>query len=311
MAPDVTPIERLGRPPDHASRPQRSRQKFTRIWRETAAAGVDDSSIRLRTLNFVGVGPETWTVERFERVMESLPQRHPCRGVLAVDVAGPHGLGGFDLRALLAHGDGRPARLLRGGRADGRARRRARARLDRAGAARAGASAERLGDRPDRSAIAHLASELIDSAEIVFVDTADAADVASHAAIGARAPTASTMSPSAIWPGGGWRAGARSSPSSSTAGAASSGFQICSRSRSPAVARHLERDAAHRAAGSSRASASRWPKRNARATRSRPRSTTAAAASRSSFLAAANRPRTSPKSRFGQPVAEFVVQITS
>ena len=84
MAQDVTGIERLEDRPIAIS-PAAIEQEFTRIWRETTSAGgADDSSVRLRVLNFVGVGPETWTVERFERVMESLPQRHPCRGVLAV-----------------------------------------------------------------------------------------------------------------------------------------------------------------------------------------------------------------------------------
>lgn len=56
--------------------------EFARVWRESTTG--DDSSVLLRTLNFVGVGPALWTVERFERVMTTLPEHHPCRGILAV-----------------------------------------------------------------------------------------------------------------------------------------------------------------------------------------------------------------------------------
>lgn len=92
MAQDVTGIERLQDRPIAIS-PASIEEEFTRVWRETtSAAGGDESLVRLRVLNFVGVGPETWTVERFERVMESLPQRHPCRGVLAVTSPDRRGL---------------------------------------------------------------------------------------------------------------------------------------------------------------------------------------------------------------------------
>jgi glucose-6-phosphate dehydrogenase assembly protein OpcA len=83
MAPDVAALEHIEERPI-AIDPAAIEGEFARIWQETAADGADASSVLLRTLNFVGVGPELWTVERFENVMEMLPQRHPCRGILAV-----------------------------------------------------------------------------------------------------------------------------------------------------------------------------------------------------------------------------------
>ena len=83
MASDVSPIERLS---DHAVsiEPAEIEAEFTRIWQETAASGTDESSIRLRVLNFVGIGIGKEAEARFEAVMGALPERHPCRGILAV-----------------------------------------------------------------------------------------------------------------------------------------------------------------------------------------------------------------------------------
>ncbi len=83
MASDVTPIERLA---EHAVSidPSEIEAEFTRIWQETAAGGADESSIRLRVLNFVGIGIGKEAEVQFEAVMGALPERHPCRGILAV-----------------------------------------------------------------------------------------------------------------------------------------------------------------------------------------------------------------------------------
>jgi glucose-6-phosphate dehydrogenase assembly protein OpcA len=83
MAPDVGSVERLE---DHAVSidPSEIEAEFTRIWQETAAAGTDESSIRLRVLNFVGIGIGADAEARFEAVMAALPERNPCRGILAV-----------------------------------------------------------------------------------------------------------------------------------------------------------------------------------------------------------------------------------
>ncbi|MBF6600482.1 MAG: glucose-6-phosphate dehydrogenase assembly protein OpcA [Dehalococcoidia bacterium] len=85
MAPDVAGIERLE---DHeiAVDPPAIEAEFRRIWRDTSG-GEDASSIRLRVLNFVAFAHERADIERFERVVRLLPQRHPCRAILAL--AGP------------------------------------------------------------------------------------------------------------------------------------------------------------------------------------------------------------------------------
>jgi glucose-6-phosphate dehydrogenase assembly protein OpcA len=176
MAPDVTGIERLEERPITMS-PAAIEEEFARVWRETAAAGSDASSIRLRTLNFVGLGPETWTVERFERVMESLPQRHPCRGVLAVVSPGRHGLEA----SISAH----CWRTSAGGRHV----------CSEEVVLRAGAEDEHVLASTVLALLvpelplhvwvigpidlaSHVAAELIDGADTVFVDTADAPDIA-------------------------------------------------------------------------------------------------------------------------------------
>lgn len=185
MAPDVSGIERLADRPIEMS-PDAIEEEFTRIWRETAATGADDSSIRLRTLNFVGVGPETWTVERFERVMESLPQRHPCRGVLAVTSPDRHGLEA----SISAH----CWRTSTGGRHVCSEEVILRAGMEDEHALASTVLALLVPELPltvwvigDIDLEAHVIGELIDGAETVFVDTADAPDVAVafHAVLGA------------------------------------------------------------------------------------------------------------------------------
>lgn len=83
MAQDVTAIERIaGRP--IGVEPAAIEDEFARIWRETAGDTYDASSIRLRVLNLVGIGNAADAETRYERVMEAMPQRYPCRGILAL-----------------------------------------------------------------------------------------------------------------------------------------------------------------------------------------------------------------------------------
>lgn len=86
MAPDVTPAPGLERLIDQylPVAPDRIDAEFDRIWRETAGAGHDASSVRLHISNLVAWGAEREASPRFEGVMEELPQRHPCRAFLAV-----------------------------------------------------------------------------------------------------------------------------------------------------------------------------------------------------------------------------------
>ncbi len=85
MASDVDPpaIERLENHPI-ALDPRQIEDEFARIWRETAGAGYDESSLRLRVLNLAAVAWNAEALRRFEDVMQELPQRHPCRGIFAV-----------------------------------------------------------------------------------------------------------------------------------------------------------------------------------------------------------------------------------
>ena len=83
MAPDVASIERLAEEP-LAVDPGAIEDEFNRIWRDTAAEGYDSSSVRLRVLNLVAVGRGDEAVAAFDAAMEVLPQRHPCRGILAL-----------------------------------------------------------------------------------------------------------------------------------------------------------------------------------------------------------------------------------
>ena len=175
MAPDVGSIEGLDDRPIAMS-PAAIEEEFTRIWSETAAAGADDSTVRLRTLNFVGIGPETWTVERFERVMESLPQRHPCRGVLAVTSPDRHGLDA----SISAH----CWRTSTGERHVCSEEVVLRAGVDDEHVLASTVLALLVPELPLTVWVigtidleAHVVAELIDGAETVFVDTADAPDI--------------------------------------------------------------------------------------------------------------------------------------
>jgi hypothetical protein len=86
MASNVSAIERLAERPI-AVEPGAIEDEFTRIWRETSGAGYDESSVRLRVLNFVAIGREE-EAERFEAVMQRLPRHHPCRAILATTAVG-------------------------------------------------------------------------------------------------------------------------------------------------------------------------------------------------------------------------------
>ena len=90
MASDVG-IERLLEQPVIV-RPDEVEDAFNRIWQESSPAGADESSVRLRTLNFVGIGLQDEARARFEAVMAALPSHHPCRGILAMTSAGASGV---------------------------------------------------------------------------------------------------------------------------------------------------------------------------------------------------------------------------
>lgn len=87
MASNVSNIEALTDAPI-AVDPRAIEDEFARIWRETAGAGLDESSIRLRVFNFIGIADSSDAAQRFERVMEVLPEHHPCRGILAMTSPG-------------------------------------------------------------------------------------------------------------------------------------------------------------------------------------------------------------------------------
>ncbi len=88
MAPDVAPIERIEERPISVD-PRAIEEEFARIWAETSGAGFDESSIRLRVLNFVAMARGGAEADRFEQAMHVLPERHPCRGILAL-IASPY-----------------------------------------------------------------------------------------------------------------------------------------------------------------------------------------------------------------------------
>ncbi len=56
---------------------------FDDIWRDASSGALDSSSVRLRISNVVSWGLELEAGERFEHLMDSLAQQHPCRGILA------------------------------------------------------------------------------------------------------------------------------------------------------------------------------------------------------------------------------------
>lgn len=81
MAQDVAPIERIEEHPI-AVDPAVIEEQFAALWRETEGAG--ESTIRLRVLNLVALAHTAEDAARFDAVMDFLPQRHPCRGILAL-----------------------------------------------------------------------------------------------------------------------------------------------------------------------------------------------------------------------------------
>lgn len=87
MASDVAPIERLQDRPIEVD-PDAIEQEFTRLWQETSGGGFDESIVRLRVANVVGIGSDERALARFETLMQALPQSHPCRGILALATPG-------------------------------------------------------------------------------------------------------------------------------------------------------------------------------------------------------------------------------
>jgi glucose-6-phosphate dehydrogenase assembly protein OpcA len=83
MAPDVNPIKRITDAPIPVE-PSGIEDAFARMWHDTASAGSDESTIHLRVLNFVAVASDDAGAQRFTTVMDTLPGRQPCRGILAV-----------------------------------------------------------------------------------------------------------------------------------------------------------------------------------------------------------------------------------
>lgn len=85
MAPDVESLEHITEAPIHIS-PGEIEPELDRIWRDAANAGLGESSIRLRVLNFVAIAFSEGARARYDAVMEHLPQSHPCRALLALMV---------------------------------------------------------------------------------------------------------------------------------------------------------------------------------------------------------------------------------
>jgi len=83
MAQDVATIERIPARPI-AVDPVAIEDAFSTVWQETAGDGYDASSVRLRVLNFVAIVSGSDAEARWDRVMEAMPRRYPCRGILAL-----------------------------------------------------------------------------------------------------------------------------------------------------------------------------------------------------------------------------------
>jgi glucose-6-phosphate dehydrogenase assembly protein OpcA len=88
VASDVTALERLE---EHsiAVDAHAIEEEFARVWRATESEGEPGSTVRVRAINLLAIGAEPADVDRFEQVMQTLPQRHPCRGMFAL-AAAPH-----------------------------------------------------------------------------------------------------------------------------------------------------------------------------------------------------------------------------
>lgn len=82
MAQDVSAIERITEAPVSVE-PADIEAQFNRIWDETTSGGLDDSTVRLRVLNLVGIAQSPDARARFEALMMELPERHPGRGIFA------------------------------------------------------------------------------------------------------------------------------------------------------------------------------------------------------------------------------------
>lgn len=87
MASDVTPIERIEDRPIGVD-PAAIEEEFARVWQEMSGSGYDESSVRLRVLNFVAIGRHDDDANRFEQVMQVVPRLHPGRGILALMTEG-------------------------------------------------------------------------------------------------------------------------------------------------------------------------------------------------------------------------------
>ena len=106
MAPDVAIIPVLAH--SIRVRPDEVEAEIDRLWRECAPAGSDESTVRLRLLNFVAIGAGAEVAERFEGVVSALPAHHPCRGIMAMAVAGESAVeASIGARCWLAPGGGR------------------------------------------------------------------------------------------------------------------------------------------------------------------------------------------------------------
>jgi glucose-6-phosphate dehydrogenase assembly protein OpcA len=86
VASDVTIVPVLDEP--LRVRPDGVEAALDKMWRESAPAGSDESTVRLRLLNFVAIGAGGDAAARFETVMAALPAQHPCRGILATTAGG-------------------------------------------------------------------------------------------------------------------------------------------------------------------------------------------------------------------------------
>ena len=177
MASDVeSPLERLE---EHSSavEPSAIEREFDKIWADTSSESPDDSSVRLRTVNFVALGAGADAVARFEAVMEVLPQRQPCRGVLAAVYEGERALeASISAHCWRAGGGSRhlcsEEVTLRGGTDDEHA----------LGSAVLALLVPELPvatwviGEPDLSS--RLVTDLIEASDRIFIDTGEAADTA-------------------------------------------------------------------------------------------------------------------------------------
>ncbi len=82
MASNVAAIERISARPVGIE-PTEIERAFDSIWQDASDDRYDASSVRLRLFNLVAVGAGAASEQAFERVMEVMPQRYPCRGILA------------------------------------------------------------------------------------------------------------------------------------------------------------------------------------------------------------------------------------